>query len=71
MKIKGNIVKQVNRLQIRHSDLYQYSIWTPDGKNCIDDRFPTLESAVIYCKMTKDFLAKTKKQKIKEGKSHA
>lgn len=58
MKIKGKIIKRVNNLQIRYSDLYQYTVWTPDGKICLKDRFQQLEEAVQYCKETKDFLTK-------------
>lgn len=38
------------------SDVYQYSVWTPD-KRCLEDRL-TLEQAEEYCMDTKDFLRK-------------
>lgn len=66
MKIKGRILKQVNNLQIRYSDLYKYTVWTPDGKICLEDRFDSIDEAIEYCKETKDFLAKPAKPKKKK-----
>ena len=49
-------IQQINNLTIRYSDVYQYSVWTPD-KRCLEDRL-TLEQAEEYCTDTKDFLRK-------------
>ena len=49
-------IKQVNNLVIKHDELYNYSVWTPDGK-CWEDRL-TLEQAEEFCKQTKDFIKK-------------
>lgn len=54
MRLKGKVLKQVNNLKIRRSDVYQYSVWAPDGK-CLEDRFPTLSAAEAYCRETKDY----------------
>lgn len=73
MKIKGKVVKQVNNLQIRYSDLYKYAVWTPDGKTCLEDRFDSIDKAVEYCKNTKDFVTKPaahkKKMPVRAGKN--
>ena len=52
--MKGQHIKQINNLTIRYTELYQYAVWTPDGR-CLDDRM-TLEQAEDFCKNTKDFL---------------
>lgn len=72
MKIKGYIVKRRNNLQIRYSDLYQYSVWTPNGKMCLEDRFPTLERAEEFCAETTDFSVMAQRKQMKKGvsKSH-
>lgn len=49
-------IRQINNLTIRYSDVYQYSVWTPN-KRCLEDRL-TLEQAEEYCTDTKDFLKK-------------
>lgn len=51
-------IRQINNLTIRYSDVYRYSVWTPD-KRCLEDRL-TLEQAEEYCTDTKDFLRKKK-----------
>lgn len=47
-------IKQINNLTIKHDDVCQYSVWTPD-KRCWEDRM-TLEQAEEFCKETKDFV---------------
>lgn len=49
-------IRQINNLTIRYSDVYRYSVWTPD-KRCLEGRL-TLEQAEEYCTDTKDFLRK-------------
>ena len=54
--MKGKKIKQINNLEIRYTELYNYSVWTM-GKygKCLEDRM-TLEQAEEFCKNTKDFL---------------
>ena len=47
-------IKQINNLIIRYSEMYGYSVYTPDGI-CWEDNL-TLEQAEQYCRETKDFL---------------
>lgn len=53
-KITSKKIKQINNLVIRYSEMYGYSVYTPDGR-CWEDNL-TLEQAEQYCKDTKDFL---------------
>lgn len=55
MRLKGQVVKQVNNLKIRFSDVHQYCVWAPDGR-CLEDRFETLDAAVAYCKEVTDYV---------------
>ena len=52
--MKGKKIKQINNLIIRYTEIYQYAVWTNDGR-CLDDRL-TLEQAEQYCRETKDFI---------------
>lgn len=54
--MKGKRIKQVNNLLIRYTEIYQYAVWTPDGR-CLEDRM-TLEQAEGFCRDTKDFIKK-------------
>lgn len=58
--MKGKKIKQINNLIIRYTDIYKYSVWTPDGR-CWEDRM-TLEQAETFCKNTKDFIKKKDKE---------
>ena len=51
--MKGRKIRQINNLTIRYTDLYQYSVWTPNGQ-CWEDNL-TLEQAIEFCKETTDF----------------
>lgn len=55
-EIRYKKIKQINNLIIKYNDLYQYSIWTPEGI-CWEDNL-TLEQAEDYCRNTTDFLNK-------------
>ena len=52
--MKGKKIKQINNWIIRYAELYQYSVWSPDGK-CMEDRL-TLEQAEEFCRENKDFV---------------
>ena len=52
--MKGKKVKQINNWTIRYTELYQYAVWSPDGR-CYEDRL-TLEEAEAYCRENTDFL---------------
>ena len=56
--MKGKRIKQINNLIIRHTEIYQYAVWTLDGR-CLEDRM-SLEQAENFCKETKDFIRKEK-----------
>ena len=53
---KGKKIKQINNLEIRYTELYQYAVWVM-GKygQCLEDRL-TLKQAEECCKNTKDFI---------------
>jgi hypothetical protein len=55
-KMKGKKIKQINNLTIRYTEMYQYSVWTSNGR-CCEDRM-TLEQAEEFCRKTKDFVLK-------------
>ena len=52
--MKGKKIKQINNWIIRYAELYQYSVWSPDGK-CMEDRL-TLEQAEEFCRENTDFV---------------
>ena len=56
--MKGKKIKQINNLIIRYTEIYQYAVWTKDGR-CLDDRL-TFEQAEQYCRETKDFIRRFK-----------
>ena len=58
--MRGKKIKQINNLQIRYAEAYQYAVWSPDGR-CLEDRL-TLEEAEEYCKETKDFISNKGKE---------
>lgn len=51
-------IRQINNLRIYYSELYQYSVWTPDNR-CIEDRLDESQ-AISFCKNTKDFVRRGK-----------
>lgn len=51
-------IRQINNLRIYYSELYQYSVWTPDNR-CIEDRLDESQ-AIIFCILTKDFVRRGK-----------
>lgn len=55
--MKGKRIRQINNLIIRYTDIYQYSVWTPDGR-CWEDRM-NYDEAVEFCKKTKDYINKS------------
>lgn len=57
MRLKGPVVKQVNNLRIRISDVHRYCVWSPDGR-CLEDRFDFLDEAVAYCKEVTEYIKK-------------
>lgn len=54
--MKGRKIKQINNLIIRWTEIYNYAVWTQDGR-CLEDRLD-LKQAENFCKNTKDFLSK-------------
>jgi len=52
--MKGKRIKQINNLIIRYTELYQYAVWTQDGR-CLEDRM-ILGQAEEFCKNTTDFI---------------
>lgn len=53
--MKGKRIRQINTLLIRHTELYGYAVWTPDGR-CLEDRL-SMEQAISFCEETRDFIA--------------
>ena len=54
--MKGKKIKQINNLEIRYTEIYQYAVWTKGREaTCLEDRM-TLEQAEEFCRDTKDFL---------------
>ncbi len=56
--MKGRKIKQINNLIIRYTEMYQYAVWTIDGK-CLEDRL-TFEQAIEFCKDNKDYVRRSK-----------
>lgn len=52
--MRGRRIKQINNWIIRYTEIYQYSVWSPDGR-CYEDRL-TLEQAEEFCRDNKDFV---------------
>ena len=59
--MKGKKIKQINNLTIYYTKMYQFAVWTPEGK-CLEDRL-TLDQAIEFCKSTKDFTAKEQEKR--------
>lgn len=55
--MRGRRIKQINNWIIRYTEIYQYSVWSPDGR-CYEDRL-TLEQAENYCKENMDFVRRS------------
>lgn len=55
--MRGRRIKQINNWIIRYTEIYQYSVWSPDGR-CYEDRL-TLEQAENYCKENTDFVRRS------------
>ena len=65
----GKRIKQINNLVIRYTDMYQYSVWTPDGR-CWEDRM-TLEQAEEFCRNTKDFVRRSLTDKLTDAQERS
>lgn len=52
--MNGKRIKQINNWIIRYTEIYQYSVWGPDGR-CYEDRL-TFEQAEEFCKENTDFI---------------
>lgn len=55
--MRGKKIKQINNLLIYYTEIYQYAVWTFDGK-CLEDRL-TLRQAEEFCKENKDYVRRS------------
>lgn len=55
--MRGKRIKQINNWIIRYTEIYQYAVWSPDGR-CYEDRL-TLEQAEEFCSENKDYVRRS------------